>query len=68
MQIVKINEKEYYWFVVLLLEHPLGGIDKETINIDRIRPAFAPRIPLADDHNEPAKSLTAGTGVYDGGR
>ncbi len=33
MQIVKINEKDVIDTIMLLLEHPLGDIDKETINI-----------------------------------
>lgn len=33
MQIVKINEKDIIDTIMLLLEHPLGDIDKETINI-----------------------------------
>jgi hypothetical protein len=34
MQIVQINEKDIIDTIMLLLEHPLGNIDKETINID----------------------------------
>lgn len=33
MQIVQINEKDIIDTIMLLLEHPLGEIDKETINI-----------------------------------
>jgi len=33
MQIVQINEKDVIDTIMLLLEHPLGEIDKETINI-----------------------------------
>ena len=33
MQIVEINEKDIIDTIMLLLEHPLGDIDKETINI-----------------------------------
>jgi hypothetical protein len=33
MQIVKINEKDVIDTIMLLLEHPLGDIDRETINI-----------------------------------
>jgi len=33
MQIVEINEKDIIDTIMLLLEHPLGEIDKETINI-----------------------------------
>lgn len=33
MQIVKINEKDVIDTIMLLLEHPLGDIDKETINM-----------------------------------
>ena len=33
MQIVKINEKDVIDTIMLLLEHPLGDIDKETINV-----------------------------------
>lgn len=33
MQIVKINEKDVIDTIMLLLEHPLGDIDHETINI-----------------------------------
>jgi hypothetical protein len=33
MQIVQINEKDVIDTIMLLLEHPLGDIDKETINI-----------------------------------
>jgi hypothetical protein len=36
MQIVQINEKDVIDTIMLLLEHPLGDIDKETINIKRI--------------------------------
>jgi hypothetical protein len=36
MQIVKINEKDIIDTIMLLLEHPLGDIDKETINIARV--------------------------------
>jgi len=36
MQIVKINEKDIIDTIMLFLEHPLGKVDKETINIDRI--------------------------------
>ncbi len=35
-QIVKINEKDVIDMIMLLLEHPLGDIDNETINIDRV--------------------------------
>jgi hypothetical protein len=33
MQIVQINEKDIIDTIILLLEHPLGDIDNETINI-----------------------------------
>jgi hypothetical protein len=33
MQIVQINEKDIIDTIMLLLEHPLGDIDRETINI-----------------------------------
>jgi hypothetical protein len=33
MQIVQINEKDVVDTIMLLLEHPLGDVDKETINI-----------------------------------
>ena len=36
MQIVQINEKDIIDTIMLLLEHPLGGIDNETINIKRV--------------------------------
>ena len=36
MQIVQINEKDVIDTIMLLIEHPLGDIDKETINIKRI--------------------------------
>src|SRR5512142_3051113 len=36
MQIVQINEKDIIDTIMLLLEHPLGNIDKETINIQRV--------------------------------
>ncbi len=36
MQIVKINEKDIIDTIMLLLEHPLGEQDRETINIARI--------------------------------
>lgn len=36
MQIVKINEKDIIDTIMLLLEHPLGDTDHETINIGRI--------------------------------
>jgi hypothetical protein len=35
MQIVQINEKDVIDTIMLLLEHPLGDMDKETINIKR---------------------------------
>jgi hypothetical protein len=35
MQIVQINEKDVIDTIMLLLEHELGDIDKETINIGR---------------------------------
>jgi len=34
MQIVQINEKDVIDTIMLLLEHPLGDVDEETINID----------------------------------
>jgi hypothetical protein len=36
MQIVKINEKDVIDTIMLLLEHPLGDDDKETINMKRV--------------------------------
>jgi hypothetical protein len=36
MQIVQINEKDIIDTIMLLLEHPLGDSDQETINIKRI--------------------------------
>ncbi len=36
MQIVRINEKDIIDTIMLLLEHPLGSNDDETININRI--------------------------------
>lgn len=36
MQIVRINEKDVIDTIMLLMEHPLGDVDKETINIARI--------------------------------
>ncbi len=36
MQIVQINEKDVIDTIMLILEHPLGEVDKETINIGRI--------------------------------
>jgi hypothetical protein len=36
MQIVQINEKDVIDTIMLLLEHPLGGGDHETINMDRV--------------------------------
>jgi hypothetical protein len=36
MQIVRINEKDVIDTIMLLLEHELGDVDKETINIARI--------------------------------
>ena len=36
MQIVQINEKDIIVTIMLLLEHPLGDVDEETINIKRI--------------------------------
>jgi hypothetical protein len=36
MQIVQINEKDVIDTIMLLLEHPLGDNDKETINIKRV--------------------------------
>jgi len=36
MQIVKINEKDVIDTIMLLLEHPLGDGDQETINMQRV--------------------------------
>jgi hypothetical protein len=36
MQIVQINEKDVIDTIMLLLEHPLGSGDRETINMDRV--------------------------------
>lgn len=36
MQIVQINEKDIIDSLMLLLEHPLGDADKETINVKRV--------------------------------
>lgn len=36
MQIVRINEKDVIDTIMLLLEHPLGDTDDETINIGRV--------------------------------
>jgi hypothetical protein len=36
MQIVQINEKDVIDTIMLLLEHPLGDHDRETINMDRV--------------------------------
>jgi hypothetical protein len=36
MQIVQINEKDVIDTIMLLLEHPLGEMDRETINIKRV--------------------------------
>jgi hypothetical protein len=36
MQIVQINEKDIIDTIMLLLEHPLGTSDQETINMDRV--------------------------------
>src|SRR5512142_105143 len=36
MQIVQINEKDVIDTIMLLLEHPLGDVDPETINIKRV--------------------------------
>jgi hypothetical protein len=36
MQIVQINEKDVIDTIMLLLEHPLGDNDKETINMKRV--------------------------------
>jgi hypothetical protein len=36
MQIVQINEKDVIDTIMLLLEHSLGGVDGETINMDRV--------------------------------
>jgi hypothetical protein len=36
MQIVQINEKDIIDTIMLLLEHPLGDMDHETINIKRV--------------------------------
>jgi len=36
MQIVQINEKDVIDTIMLLLEHPLGPTDRETINMDRV--------------------------------
>jgi hypothetical protein len=36
MQIVKINEKDVIDTIMLLLEHPLGEVDNETVNMARV--------------------------------
>lgn len=36
MQIVQINEKDVIDTIMLLLEHPLGDLDQETINMQRV--------------------------------
>ena len=36
MQIVRLNEKDLIDTIMLLLEHPLGDSDQETIHIDRV--------------------------------
>ena len=36
MQIVQINEKDVIDTIMLLLEHPLGAGDRETVNMDRV--------------------------------
>jgi hypothetical protein len=36
MQIVRINEKDIIDTIMLLLEHPMGDVDDETINIKRV--------------------------------
>jgi len=36
MQIVQINEKDVIDTIMLLLEHPLGDTDQETINLNRV--------------------------------
>ena len=36
MQIVQINEKDVIDMIMLLLEHPLGDTDRETINMTRV--------------------------------
>jgi hypothetical protein len=36
MQIVQINEKDIIDTIMLLLEHPLGDVDQETINIKHV--------------------------------
>lgn len=41
MQIVQINEKDFIDSVMLLREHPLGEIDKETINLKIITHTLA---------------------------
>jgi hypothetical protein len=36
LQIVKINEKDVVDAILLLLDHPLGDVDQETIDLERI--------------------------------
>lgn len=36
LQIVRINEKDIIDIVLLLLDHPIGGRDPETIDLDRV--------------------------------
>ncbi|MFN2488858.1 MAG: hypothetical protein ABR529_03785 [Actinomycetota bacterium] len=36
MQIVKINEKDLIDTAMILLEHDLGDVDEETVNVDRV--------------------------------
>ena len=61
MQIVEINEKDVIDTIMLLLEHPLGDIDKETINIARVAQLCASGLGLvAHDHDEPQQGADAG--------
>ena len=61
MQIVQINEKDIIDTIMLLLEHPLGDIDKETINMKLSPPLCADEWGLvAHHHDEPRKSRTTG--------
>ena len=64
MQIVQINEKDIIDTIMLLLEHPLGDIDKETINIKRVSRVVCRGLGfVAHYYHEPEQGAPAGPGL-----
>ena len=64
MQIVQINEKDVIDTIMLLLEHPLGDEDHETINIKQVAGLCSTRLgSLAHHDHEPGQGTTTGSGL-----